>query len=502
MLKSGRQILLPLLKLSAFEIVRSISFTRNMLTGIFVFFVLAYLFLQMVGVAIFLGLILRNYFNIQDIPAFLSTAMIYYLLAEFIFRFFMQKPPTFDFGKYLHLPIRRAGIVHFLFVRSLFSFFSIVIIILFTPITISELSATFGPAGAATWLATVFFLSTSLHWLVLLIKRSARGGLLKGIAILSVPSIPIILFYFDVFNTGMLTAPFFYLSFSSPVPLIISAAICFVLYIATFSAYYRNAYTERSIAKNETFFTGGKINFLSGYGLAGKLADTELQMILRHKKSRGYLIVSVALLFYGLLFYQTSDNGNPAFSSLMYLFIGAFITGSFVLQYGQLLLSWNSAYFDFFMAKKGGLAALIKSKYLLFLVTMLVAYVLTLPYFYFGWEIVVYHTAALFYNAGIGVHLIIYMSLWKPKPMDINKGAMFNYDGVGIAQFVMIIPYILVMYAIFFLFRLFLDDYGALIVLGSIGMAGLIFQDKLLDLSIKKLHHQRHNISGSFRQEL
>ncbi len=502
MLKSGRQIILPLLKLSAFEIVRSFSFTRNMLTGIFVFFVLAYLFLQMVGISIFLGLILRNYFNIQDIASFLSTAIIYYLLAEFIFRFFMQKSPTFDFGKYLHLPIRRSGIVHFLFVRSLFSFFSIVVIILFTPITISELSAIFGPSGATTWLATVFFLSISLHWLVLLIKRSSRGGLLKGIIILSAPALPFIFFYFEIFNIGRLTAPFFFLSFSSPLPLIISVAICIVLYIATYSAYYRKAYTERITSKNETIFTGGKINFLSEYGLAGKLADTELQMILRHKKSRGYLIVSIALLFYGLLFYQTSENGNPAFSSLMYLFIGAFITGSFVLQYGQLLLSWNSAYFDFFMAKKGGLAALIKSKYLLFLVTMLLAYVLTLPYFYFGWEIVVYHTAALFYNAGIGVHLIIYMSLWKPKPMDINKGAMFNYDGVGIAQFIMIIPYILVMYAIFFLFRIFLDDHGALIVLGSIGMAGLIFQDKLLDLSIKKLHHQRHNISGTFRQEL
>lgn len=502
MLKSGKQILLPLLKLSALEIVRSISFTRNMLTGIFVFFVLTYLFLQLLGVAIFLGPILHNYFNIQDIPAFLSTAIIYYLLAEFIFRFFMQKSPTFDFGNYLHLPVRRSGIVHFLFVRSLFSFFSIVVIILFTPITISDLSATYGASGAAAWLAAVFFLSLSLHWLVLLIKRSARGGLLKGIVILSIPALPFMFYYFGIYNIGSLTAPFFYLSFSSPVPLIISAAICIVLYLTTFSTYYQNAYTERTTSKNGSFFTGGKINFLSGYGLAGKLADTELQMILRHKKSRGYLIVSIALLFYGLLFYQTSENGNSGVSSLMYLFIGAFITGSFVLQYGQLLLSWNSAYFDFFMAKKGGLAALIKSKYLLFLVTMLVAYVLTLPYFYFGWEIVVYHTAALFYNAGVGVHLIIYMSLWKPKPMDINKGAMFNYDGVGIAQFVMIIPYILVMYSIFFLFRIFLDDYGALIVLGSIGMAGLIFQDKLLELSIKKLHRERYNISNSFRQEL
>lgn len=501
MLKSGRQILLPLLKLAVHETLRSVSYTRNMLTGFIVFLVLAFLFLQVIGVAVFLGLILRNNFYVENIPAFLSAASAFYLLAEFIFRFFMQKPPTFDFGKFLHLPIRRSGIVHYLFIRSLFTLFTFFVILLFTPIAISELSNSYGPAGAASWLFTLFFLSLSLHWLVLWIKQSGKGGFLKAIAIISLASLPFALLYFGIFNFGTFTAPFFYLTFSSPVPLLASASVCLLLYIAAFLKYFQNAYTDFDTTRRDSAFTG-KIDFLSGYGLAGKLADTELMMILRHKKSRGYLIVSVVFLFYGLLFYQASDAGTALFSPFLYLFIGAFITGSFVLQYGQLLLSWNSSYFDFFMAKKGGLEALIKSKYLLFLVTMLVAYVLTLPYFYFGWEIIVYHTAGLFYNAGIGVHLIIYMSLWKPKPMDINKGAMFNYDGVGIAQFIMIIPYILVMYAIFFLFRIFLDDYGALIALGVLGMAGLIFQDKLLALSIKKLHRERHVISNSFRQEL
>jgi len=501
MLKSGRQIILPLLRLAVHETLRSVSYTRNMLTGFFVFLVLVFLLLQVIGVAVFLGLILRNNFNIADIPAFLSAASIYYLLAEFIFRFFMQKPPTFDFGKFLHLPIRRSGIVHYLFIRSLFSFFTFFVIILFTPITISELFNYFGLAGATSWLLTLFFFSISLHWLVLWIKQSGKGGLIKAFAILTTASLPFLAFYIGIFDISTLVAPFFYLSFSSPLPLIASASVCLLLYTAAFLKYYQNAYTDFDTTKRDALLTG-KIDFLSGYGLAGKLADTELMMILRHKKSRGYLIVSLAILFYGLLFYQAPENGVTLFSPFLYLFIGAFITGSFVLQYGQLLLSWNSSHFDFFMAKEGGLEALIKSKYLLFLVTMLVAYVLTLPYFYFGWEIIVYHTAGLFYNAGIGVHLIIYMSLWKPKPMDINKGAMFNYDGVGIAQFIMIVPYILVMYAIFFLFRIFLDDYGALIALGSLGMAGLIFQDKLLALSINKLHSQRHVISNSFRQEV
>lgn len=500
MLKNGRQVIFTLLKLATLELFRSVSFTRNLLTGLFVFLVLGYFFIQLVGISIFLGLILRNYFDIQDIPSFLSNAAVYYLLAEFVFRFIIQKSPTLDFEKYLHLPIRRSGIVHFLLVRSLISLFSLVVIILFVPITISELSAVYGAPGATAWLGTLFFLSITTHWFILWIKQSVTG-FLKGVLILCFPLLLFVLLYFELINLGLVTAPFFNLSFTSPIPLLISICACIIMYAAVHRVFFRNAYTEHTVERKKIYIDD-KISLFSNYGLAGKLADTEIKMILRHKKSRGYLIVSIVLLLYGLFFYQSTGNGEPLFSAYIYLFVGAFITGSFVLQYGQLLLSWNSSYFDFFMVRKDGLDALIKSKYLIFLFTMIAAYILTLPYLYFGWEVIFYHSAALFYNAGIGVHLIIYMSLWEPKPMDINKGAMFNYDGVGIAQFIMIIPYILVMYALYFLLHLFFAEYGALIALGTIGLAGLIFQDKLLAISFKKLHRRRHSISNSFRQEL
>lgn len=503
MLKTGPQMLLTLLKLSGLELVRSVSLKRNLLSAILVFIIVAYVALQLIGLAVFMGPILRNFFQIQDIPAFLSKAAIFYLLLEFIARFFIQKPPLLDLRKYLHLPIRRSAIIQYLFARSLVSVFSFIVVILFLPITITDISPQVGQFYSTCWLGTLCLLSLSLHFIVLLIKRSPHGGLVKGVLIAALPAVPILLLYFGLFNLGEYTGPFFYLTFSSPLPILVSAAVCGLLAIAAYRKYYRNAYPEPPAASSAArpFFLGGGLRLLSGFGLPGIIAETELKLVLRHKKSRGYLFLCVIALLYGVLIYGSGDNTFTG-GSYLYLFVGTIITGAFLLQYGQLLISWNSASFDFYQARENGLYALLKGKFILLTGTMVAAYLLTIPYIYFGWQVMAFHTAALFYNAGIGVHVIIYLSLWEPKPMDINKGASFNYEGLGMAQFLMVFPYMLIMYGLYFLFDVILGSYTALLLLSCCGLAGLLFYEKLLMISVRKLHRQRHAVSTSFRQEL
>ncbi|REL39225.1 hypothetical protein DYD21_04525 [Rhodohalobacter sp. SW132] len=504
MLKTGRQIIFPLLKLSLREMVRSVSLQRNLLTAFFVLLIIGYFVVQFVGIAIFLGPILRNVFDIPDIPAFLNMAALYYLLFEFISRFFLQRPPLVDLKKYLHLPIRKSAIVQFMFVRSLVSLFSLAVIVLLMPVTLSDILPVYGATGAFFWLGTLFFLSMTLHFLLLCIKRSG-GGLLKAVLLVGLPLVPFILLYFDMINIGAYTEPFFALAMNGPLSMIIAVILCFISIAAAYSIYKKSAYTELpavSAGMEKARFMGGDVGLLSRFGLPGIIANTDLKLILRHKKSRGYLIVCVLFLFYGMLFYSSGDEELTRGAVYFSLFIGAFITGSFLLQYGQLLLSWNSASFDFYMTRRNGLFALMKGKYLLLAGSIVVAFILTIPYAYYGWEILAIHTAALFYNIGIGIHIIIYLALWQPKPMDINKGAMFNYDGVGVAQFVMIFPYILLMYIIYFIFDVIAGMYAALFILGGIGFAGILFRDKLLKISADKLRSDRHPISTSFRNEL
>lgn len=463
---------------------------------ILIVFILFYL----IGIAIFLGVILKNEFEIENIPAFLNTAAIFYLLVEFTTRLFLQKTPLFDLNRYLHLPIKRSGIIHFLLGKSLISTFSLMALILFLPITISEISAQYGARAGLMWLSTLIVFSISLHWITLWIKDVISRKHPAYATLLILPAAPFILLYFNVFNLGSYTAPFFSMSLQGPVPLITAIVICALCYRATFANYIKHAYIDRVEKPSPFAFSGGRSGILSGFGMPGIMAETELKLILRHKKSRSYLIMSVLFLFYGLLFYELPEPGEAFELNALHIFVGVFMTAIFFVQFGQFFLSWNSSFLDFYLSRKNGVRDLIRGKLLLLTLFCVAAFLLTLPYVYFGWQILLVHIAALLYNVGIGVHIIVMLSLWKPKPMDINKGAMFNYDGVGFAQFLMAIPFFIAPYIVYAPVALFVNNYAALAALSITSLIGLLFFNRLTEVSIRIVENNRYKISSFFRR--
>ncbi|MDZ7756474.1 DUF5687 family protein [Rhodohalobacter sp.] len=262
--------------------------------------------------------------------------------------------------------------------------------------------------------------------------------------------------------------------------------------------YLGKAYLDSVTKQSFAFMSGAGRDLFSRFGVAGTYADMELKLILRHKKSRGYLILSFVAIFYGFFMYST--EGPVMEASAVYLFVGILIISVFFINYGQFFLSWNANSFDYFMVKQNGLEALVRGKLLLLIVFILFLYLLSLPYVYFGWQIVIFHTVALLYSVGIGIHVIVRLSLWEPKPMDINKGAMFNYEGIGFAQFLMGIPFFLLPYVIYAPVSILFDSYSAMAAVGLFGLTGIIFYEKIVSYNVRQLQARRHKISSSFRQ--
>ncbi len=488
------------IRLLALEKMRSFSFGRDFLSALLVFILIAFVLLYLIGLALFLGLILKNFFEVQNVPAALSSGAIYYLFAELLSRFIFQKKPLFDLNSYLHLPIKKSGIIHYLLARSLFSPFSLVVILLFVPVVITDISTVYGTLSAWLWIGTLFLFSIALHFIVLWLKEVTDGRPAVTLFLFIIASAPFILLYFEIFNIGDVAGPFFALSFSGPVPLVSGLVACALSYTLIYKRYLASATLDRTDKQGYGFMSGTGSNLFGRFGLAGAYADMELKLILRHKKSRGFLILSTLALFYGLFMYRMLDGDAIMENSALYLFVSILMISIFFMNYGQFFLSWNSASFDFFMSKKNGLEALVRGKLLLLITISFFAYLITLPYIYFGWEIVLFHTAALLYNVGIGIHAVTRLSFWEPKPMDLNKGAMFNYDGIGVAQFLMAIPFFLLPYVVYVPVSMLFDPYSALAVVGLSGLVGIAFYDKLVSYNVRELQAKRHKISSSFRR--
>lgn len=379
---------------------------------------------------------------------------------------------------------------------------NLIAIILFTPFAIMEVGSVYGGMSIFTWLGTIVCISWAVHWISLLFKAE-MGDRPLGMALLFLAYLLIFgAQYFDWYDTGALIKPFFDFSLVSAVPLVLCAFFFAGLYLISYKYYKKRAYEEEFNVKQERYRLDPNIGFLTSLGKAGTMADVEWKLIFRHKKSRTYLYLSALFLLYGLLFYPNFDIKNDAFDLHFSLFLGLFITGIFMFNYGQFYLSWNSANFDFYLTERNGLEDLIRGKYILFVAISALFFLLSIPYVYFGWEILFVHLAAFTFNVGFSIHLVTLLSFWNPKPMDINKGGMFNYEGVGAAQFIMILPMMIIPYMVYLPFALFMDYQAGLIVLTIIGLSGILFHRSIIRILVEILHNSRHKISASFRQEI
>jgi hypothetical protein len=494
-------MLFELIRLEFLKSFRSTSFAKSIMVAIFLGFLaimlLGYLFMA----GLFLSRILESLAEGQDIILVLNSGLIFFFLVEFMYRYFLQKLPVIELESLLHLPISKKKIMYILLGRSFISPLSIIALVLFTPFAMTEIADNYSTMVAISWLGTVVLISWTLHWFMLWFKQRFEDSLIGVLIVFLVLLLGGGSTYMGWFNLGEIVSPFFAFALSSFIPMAGMFVLLVVSFYLAFSYYLNNAYLEDLADEEEVRFVNQSVGFFSRFCMAGELADLEWKLIIRHKKSRTFLMLSAFLLLYGTIFYD-----NPAYQSgpmqHMFIFVGIFITGIFMIQYGQLFLSWNSGYFDFFLSRKDGVRNLVKGKYLLLLSISLLCFLLSIPYVYFGWKFLLIHFATFLFNAGIMIHLITYLAIWKPKPMDLNKGAMFNYEGVGAAQFLMIIPMMVAPYLIYLPFALIFNFYAGLAALGTVGIIGILFFEKLSTININRVLKNRYEISSSFRQEL
>lgn len=475
---------------------------RDLIAAIFLMIIILFILGYVVLIAVSLPYIIRTFLEINDPIGFLNGYIVFFFATEFLYRFFLQKLPVAELQHYLHLPIPRWKIVHFLLLRSFFSLLNVVAIILLVPFTIMEVAGSHGALSAISWLGTIVLISWSVHWMTLVFKRGIGDRMIGYLIMLAVYFFSFGAQYYGWYSIGEVVKPFFDLAITSPLPFGMALIFLAGTYYGAYHYYRKRAYEEDIETKRGNFVESSQIDFLSRFGTAGAFADMELKLILRHKKSRSYLYISALFLLYALLFYPTFDLSEGGFDLHFTLFIGLFITGSFLYNYGQFNLSWNSANFDYFLIQKNGIESLIQGKAILFIAISSICYLISLPYVYYGLEILFIHTASFIFNMGVGIHLLTMISFWKPKPMDINKSAMFNYEGLGAAQFLMIIPMLAIPYFIYLPFALTMGYGAGLAVLTMIGLFGIVFFGHITRFLINQLYKNRHEISASFRQEI
>src|SRR5699024_1696257 len=176
-------MILQLISLQWKKAIRSVSLSRSIIANIFIGFLVVLLLSYVLLLGLALSSIISEALGIEEVIPFVNAHLFFFFLFECGYRFMLQKLPVFELENFLHLPISRSKIVHFLLVKSFISPFTIIALLLFAPFALIEIAPVYGGAFAFYWLATLVLISWTIHWLMLWFKQQ-YGNKIVGLLII------------------------------------------------------------------------------------------------------------------------------------------------------------------------------------------------------------------------------------------------------------------------------------------------------------------------------
>jgi CDP-diglyceride synthetase len=165
------------------------------------------------------------------------------------------------------------------------------------------------------------------------------------------------------------------------------------------------------------------------------------------------------------------------------------------------MLAWESTHFDFIITSNSKWEDFFKAKYYLIVIPTVALYFLTIPYIYYGKEIFWLNLAAMIYNVGVNANLLLYTASFNKKRMELAKGAMMNYQGVGINNFIMALPLMVGPIFIFLPFKLIWGYEAGVIALAVLGIIGLSLHRIIIRSAVKLFESKRYEIAEGYRNK-
>lgn len=475
--------------------------SRNKGTSIATQLFLGFIILYLLAVAVVIGFLMEpiigKVFPNKDVFFVFNGLILYYFAIDFLMRLQLQELPTLSITPYLHLRIPKQKIVNFLNIRSLFSAFNILPLFIFIPFCCTAIAEAYSPFVATMYIVAIISLGAFNNFTAMYIKRLITVSVKAIIGVVVLIGGLGLLEYFKILSITNISNHLFSFITIHPATAFAFTAAALVMYFVNASYLQRNMYTEELGPALEKKVSTA-YPFLDRFGAVGVLAALELKLILRHKRTRSALIMSMLFMLYGFIFYKKLALEKNEINSM--LFAAVFITGSSISIYGQFMFGWQAAHFDGLMVNKTNLKHFIKAKFLLFTVISTIAAIITSLYGFISPKVLFIQFAAYCYNIGIGTVIVLYFATWNSKAIDLSKGASFNYQGVSASQFVLMIPYFLTPYALYLPFALNGHPYWGITCLAFFGLVALSIRSFWVKFLVRELNKRRYNIAEGFRE--
>jgi len=426
-----------------------------------------------------------------------NSFILYGFALGFMMRFFMQKVPVLSIQPYLHLPLKKSSLVHFVLGKSLLSFFNFIPIVIFTPFVIFQLAPWFTSLQITTYIFSILFTVLSINFLSIYFKRSlSTNSWIAGVFGLLIILLGL-LDYYKIMSLGKFSTLIFTSVLTEQWVIFLPLIVLMASYLANYQTLVSRLYPEENRkAKKGVAVT--EIKYLKHFGEIGQLMQLEIKLFFRNKRPKSTLVFIPLFLLYGFFFYPQKIYLEM---SGMLIFVGLFMTGPILMMYGQYILSWESSYFDGILTSIGDFNRYFRAKYYLMAGTTVVAFLVTIPYVYYGTQILMINLACALFNIGISPYMVLFLSSNNKKRLDLSQGSAFNYQGVSGTQFILSIPIFAVPLLIYLPFWAFGNPEAGIATIGITGLAGIGFNKVLMNVVVQRFERRKYIIADGFRNK-
>ena len=438
--------------------------------------------------------ILKKQFPEQDPLVLANSFLLYAIIGDLIFRYLMQKLPVMNIKPLLTLSIKKSKIVHFILIKSSFSFFNIIGLFFYIPFAVVLMVEGYEVVGVLGWLFTMIFLVQAANFLNFLInKNNIAFGILIAILLGGY-----LVQYFEFFDLPGFIGTGFDFVYQNPITVVVFAAVLAMLYLANFKQLRNEVYLDALISEKTKEVTASDLSFTDKLGDLAPFIKNDLRLMWRNKRTKSGIWMLALGLGYGLIFYT-----NPMYAEIdvMMVLVGIFSTGTFLINFGQFIPAWDSSYYKMLMSQNFKYERYLKSKFTIMTISVVLLFLLGIPYVYFGWEILAVHFAAMIYNIGVNSHVILYGGTFNRKKINLDEKAAFNFQGTGAVQWLIGFPLMFLPMGIFGLINWLVSFEIATITIAVLGFIGVALHKKLMASITKKYIKNKYVMIHAFNQE-
>ena len=480
------------------SLIRSASLGKSIALKIFMGFLALYFMAVFLILGFALYSILKKTLPDEDPFLVLNGILFYWILADLLMRFFLQKLPVMIVKPLLTLPIKKSKMVHYVLGKSALSFFNFLPLFAIIPFGFMLVANDYEPSQVIVWVLLMIVVTLIINFLNFIIESLSAETELSFLPLIAFAAILFGLNYFNVVSFSSLLSGFFISVTETPFLIVIPILILIGLYVYNYKILRQKLYLDNSLKTKNQEVKTSDLAWTRRFGDIAPFMQLDLKLLWRNKRPRSSIFILVIGLLYGLFFYP-----QPMYRDMVWLygFIGIFVTGIFLINFGQFIPAWDSGYYKMLMSQNIKYEQYLRSKFVLMIMSVVIMFVLSIPYVYFGWKILVAHFAAAIYNIGVNSHVILFAGSYNRKKIDLNQRAAFNYQGTGAVQWLVGIPLMLLPIAIFVLFYFLFNFEGGIAALIICGLLGIVFHQRIMDLITSKYLASKYKMIDAFSQD-